>query len=422
MKLNKYNRRNFLKISAMATMRSLQNNHLTANEKRVYETVNDNTVQLGISQNRIAEILETKVVSKEPGKYLILGQILDENGHVKTTEPFPEPNRYLGWPSIVKTDKGDLLIVYSGDRDSHVCPWGKTQLIRSSDKGNTWSKPETVNNSPLDDRDAGIIQTSKGTILVNWFTSLAYASPGWERAYQKYARVAEKIPDGMKKQWLGNWIRRSEDGGKTWLEPSRTLGTSPHGPIQLKEGRLLYVGTGTWEGTFSFIVEESKDDGESWQVVSIIPSPTGNAHNMSEPHMAELKSGKLVAMVRNEPIDRGKCFLLQSESYDDGETWTELHETPLWGYPPHLLVLKNGWLLVVYGHRRTPYSERACISRDEGNTWDIKNEITLTQAHNGDLGYPASVQLDDGSILTVFYQQDVRNEPTSIFTTHWKLK
>jgi hypothetical protein len=127
-------------------------------------------------------------------------------------------------------------------------------------------------------------------------------------------------------------------------------------------------------------------------------------------------------MVRNEPEDRKKSFLLQSESYDGGKTWTVLHETPMWGFPPHLLELNNGWLLVVYGHRRSPCSERACISRDEGKTWDIKDEITLAEAYNGDLGYPASVQLDDGNILTVFYQQENPGEPASIFTSHWKLK
>jgi len=422
MKQKKYGRRNFIKISGLATIGSLLSNRLAANEKREFEILIEHTGNSGTSQNKIALIEETKLVSKEPGKYQIVNQMMDENGHVKASEPFLEPNRYLGWPTITKKEDGELLIAYSGDRDSHVCPWGKTQLIRSSDNGITWSKPETVNNSPLDDRDAGIIQTSKGTILISWFTSLAYANPNWKWAYHKYVRVAEKIPEDLKKQWLGNWVRRSEDGGKTWLNPTRTVGTAPHGPIQLKDGRLLYVGTANWEGTYSVVVEESKDDGISWRVISIIPTSTGNALNMSEPHVVETKRGKLVAMVRNEPKDREKCFLLQSESYDGGLTWTMLHETPIWGYPPHLLALNNGWLLVVYSHRRSPYSERACISYDEGKTWDIQNEITLAEAYNGDLGYPATVQLNDNSLLTVFYQQDVRNEPTSIFTTHWKLK
>lgn len=414
-------RRNFIKITGLTTVGSLLNNPVFASYDFDNKDTKEDAINHGILDNKIATIIETKLVSKEPGKLLIIGRAMDENGHVKSTDPFMEPNRYLGWPSIAKTKQGDLAIVYSGDRDSHVCPWGKTQIIRSTDNGKSWSEPETINNTPLDDRDAGIIQTNKGTILVSWFTSLAYASPGWKWAYQKYARVAEKIPEQLKKQWLGNWVRRSEDGGKTWGEPVRTSSTAPHGPIQLRDGRLLYIGNGSWDGSPALVAEQSLDDGHSWQTIASFKTENGSIKGIGEPHVVETKSGKIIAMFRNEPGNNDD-YLLQSESYDGGKTWTTLHKTPIWGYPPHLLELKNGWLLVVYGHRRPSYSERACISKDEGKTWDIKNEIVLAEAYNHDLGYPASVQLDDDSILTVYYQQEKRGEPTSIFTTHWKLK
>ena len=425
MKKSKYNRRDFIKITGLATAGSLLNTPLYANKNTSDNFAGKDATQLGIPKipnNKIATIIETKLVAKEPGKLMIVGQAIDENGHVKAIDPFMEPNRYLGWPSIAKTDTGELLIAYSGDRDSHVCPWGKTHLIRSNDNGKTWSEPETINNTPLDDRDAGIIQTSKGTILVSWFTSLAYASPNWKWAYQKYARVAEKIPEELKKYWLGNWVRRSEDGGKTWLKPVRTSSTAPHGPIQLRDGRLLYIGNGTWKGAPALVAEQSLDDGQSWQVIASFDTESGSITGIGEPHVVETKSGKLIAMFRNEAEGNDQFYLLQSESIEGGKTWTTLHKTPMWGYPPHLLELKNGWLVVVYGHRREPYGERACISRDEGETWDIENEIILAEAYNGDLGYPASIQLDDESILTVYYQQKNRDEPTSIFTTRWRLK
>lgn len=375
-----------------------------------------------VPENRIAEIMETKVICKEPGKFLQSSYMIDENGHPKAGEKVMEPNRYLGWPSIVRTKNNELLVVYSGDRDAHVCPWGKTQLIRSSDNGKTWTKPITITSTQLDDRDAGIIQTMKGTLLVSWFTSLAYANPAWKDAYNKYGRVAEKIPEDVKKHWLGNWVRRSEDNGNTWLEPSRTVATAPHGPIQLRDGRLLYIGTGKLNDKDVLVAEQSEDDGRTWKVMTTFRTESGSVAGIYEPHVAELKNGTLIALFRNEPKDREKCFMLQSESFDGGKTWTVLHETPIWGYPPHLLVLRNGWLLVVYGHRREKYSERACISRDGGKTWDIGNEIILSTGPNGDLGYPASVQLSDDSILTVYYQQDVPGKPTSIMTTHWRLK
>ena len=375
------------------------------------------TTKSGIS----ATIIETKLVCKEPGKYKISGYKIDDNGHLVSANQVLEPNRYLGWPTITKMKSGELIIAYSGDRDSHVCPWGKTKIIRSTDNGKTWSLPITITNTPLDDRDAGIIETKEGTLLVSWFTSLAFNSPSWKSVYERYARVGEKISKETRDKWLGNWTKRSVDGGKTWFEPSKTVATAPHGPIQLRDGRILYVGTGNWNGKFSVIVEQSDDDGITWKVVSTIPSKDYPMSGLSEPHVVELRNGKLIAMVRHEPQDRN-CYLLQSESNDGGKTWTPLHQTNIWGYPPHLIELDNGWLVVAYGYRKDPYGERACISRDEGKTWEIDNEIILTSAPNAVLGYPACVQLDVGSILTVYYQQDVPGEPTSLFTTHWKIE
>ena len=202
------------------------------------------------TRNAMATIIETKVICREPGRRL--GQeseyTINESGHPRVKKNVIEEDRYLGWPTVACTSESELLVAYSGDRDSHVCPWGKTELVRSCDHGKTWSQPETINNTPLDDRDAGIIQTRTGALLVSWFTSLAFSepapSPEWARyaAAMRYARHSEKIPPEVRESWLGNWVRRSEDGGKTWQEPVRTVSTAPHGPIQLRDGRLLYVG------------------------------------------------------------------------------------------------------------------------------------------------------------------------------------
>lgn len=374
--------------------------------------------------NAVATILETKVICKEPGRFLGLGSEynLNINGHFVLQKKVMESYRYLGWPTVVKTKEGELIVAYSGDRDGHVCPWGKTHMIRSSDNGASWSAPTTINNTPLDDRDAGLIQTDKGTLLTSWFTSLAFERPSFEAAYNRYARVSEKIGAETRTKWLGNWVRRSEDGGKTWLAPSRTVATAPHGPVQLRDGRQLYIGTGVWKEQPALIVEQSVDDGRTWQVINTFSRPEGNTAVIVEPHLAELASGKIIAQFRHQPKDESKSFLLQSESTDGGKTWTVLHDTGILGYPPHLIQLKNGWLLVVYGFRNEPYSERACLSKDEGKTWDTKNEIILTYAASRDLGYPSSVELGDGSILTVYYQAEKIGDPACLMSTHWQLK
>jgi len=418
-------RRKFLTVAGIATSISLAPKRILAAGENEFDMSSVKKPGTNIYPvNNIAEIIEQKTICIEPGKFPGTGTEygLDANGHIVIKKNVMEPNRYLGWPTILKTDKDRLMVSFSGDRDSHICPYGKTQMIISDDNGKTWSTPEIINNTPLDDRDSGLIQTPKGTLVISWFTSLVFESPAHTSTYFKYARIGEKISAASKKQWLGNWVRRSEDAGKTWLEPSRTASTAPHGPIALRNGDLLYIGTAALKGKPSIIAEKSFDDGRTWQVIGEIPRPDNLVSSLSEPHVVELKSGKLLAMIRNEPKDVSQCFLLQSESLDNGKTWSTMKSTGIWGYPPHLTQLHNGWVLVAYGCRKEPYGERACISKDEGATWQYQDEINLCNAESRDLGYPSSVQLNDGSIITAYYQAPKLGEPACLMSTHWKLK
>lgn len=87
----------------------------------------------------------------------------------------PEAELYHGWPTLTRTQKGELVLVWSGRRKAHVCPFGTVEMMTSRDGGATWSWPRTVHDGPIDDRDAGVLETSNGTVLVTTFTSLAYA-------------------------------------------------------------------------------------------------------------------------------------------------------------------------------------------------------------------------------------------------------
>jgi hypothetical protein len=90
------------------------------------------------------------------------------------------------------------------------------------------------------------------------------------------------------------------------------------------------------------------------------------------------------------------------------------------GSPPHLLKHSSGAIVMVYGYRAQPFGERAKVSRDGGKTWS--DEIILRDdAPSGDLGYPASVELPNGDILTIYYQQANAGEKTSLLWTRWSL-
>jgi len=325
---------------------------------------------------------------------------------------------YIGWPTVAKTAEGELMAAFSGDREAHVCPWGKTQIVRSRDNGQTWSTPETVNNTPLDDRDAGIIQTRQGTLVVSWFTSMAFEQN------EDYRRHREKILDKTIEEWLGFWIRRSEDNGKTWGDFIRVETTAPHGPIELADGRLLFVGATAAQTVQDRVgVIESRDDGRTWSRIGSIAQAEGDDPNECyEPHVVENADGSLLAMVRYHGHGPNAHHLRQAFSRDGGKTWTRLEPTPIHGFPPHLIRLKDNRLVVCYGRRWDPFGERACVSRDGGTTWDVEHKIVLSQAPTGDLGYPASVQLDDGSIFTVYYEVIEAGAKPPLRYTHWRLK
>ena len=67
-----------------------------------------------------------------------------------------------------------------------------------------------------------------------------------------------------------------------------------------------------------------------------------------------------------------------------------------------------------------PYGQRARISRDDGATWS--DEIILRDdGPDGDLGYPCSVELPGGDILTVYYQKRPGESLCSILWTQWRI-
>ena len=158
-------------------------------------------------------------------------------------------------------------------------------------------------------------------------------------------------------------------------------------------------------------VYRADSPGGEYAAAAAIPSPLKDSVRFGEPHVLLLASGRVIMMIRATALRYDdmspRCVLWETYSDDGGRTWAPPFSTSLWGFPPHLLKLSDGRILCTYGYRRPPFGERACLS-DDGITWDLTNEVVIRDdAPNGDLGYPASVELDSSRILTVYYQPDV---------------
>lgn len=316
------------------------------------------------------------------------------------------PQYYHGWPTLTQRKSGELVVVCSGGRESHVCPFGWVEMMRSTDEGKTWSWPRVLIDGAIDDRDAGVTETAKGTLLVTTFTSLAYEASfkGAKKNDPRWQAVQRRTTVEQRKAELGCWVIRSTDGGINWSERKRCPVNSPHGPTQISDGRVLYAGKELWHGENRIGIAESKDDGQSWSWLATIPTRKGDDHrNYHELHMIETASGKLVCQIRNHNKINNR-ETLQTHSTDGGKTWATPYPIGAWGLPSHLLRLRDNRLLMTYGHRRKPLGNQARLSNDEGKTWSDAMAI-YGDGISGDLGYPSTVQLKDGGFLTIWYER-----------------
>ncbi len=361
-----------------------------------------------------AKILETKVISQQP-------------------------EYYHGWPTVVRRANGELWLSWSGGRESHVCPFGQVHAMTSRDNGATWSFPRVLLDTATDDRDSGVLETANGTLLVTTFTSLAYedhlakatafaehTDKGWttkgmpSEQLAKWKAAQARLNNEERKAELGEWVIRSTDGGKSWSNRIPTIVNSPHGPIQLKDGRLLYAGKQLWAADRKIGVAESKDDGLTWQWLAEIPTRKGDKNAYHELHVVEAADGTLIAQIRNHN-EANKGETLQTESSDGGKTWSEPHSIGIWGLPSHLLRLRDGRLLMTYGHRRKPYGNQARISMDNGKTWG-EAIILSGDGIGGDLGYPSTVELPDGTLLSVWYEKMKEPKLAVLRQATWRLE
>lgn len=314
---------------------------------------------------------------------------------------------YHGWPTLTRRRSGQLLLVCSGGREAHVCPFGRVELMRSDDDGRTWSWPRVLIDGPIDDRGAGVLETAQGTILATTFTSLAYESilarARPDDKLQRWQAAHRRLSAAQRKAELGVWMVRSTDGGVTFSARYDCLVDSPHGPVQLSGGRLLYAGKDLWREKHRVGFCESADDGKTWRWLAELPVRKGDSHqNYHELHAVETADGRIVVQIRNHNTANTR-ETLQSESSDGGKTWSAPHPIGVWGLPSHLLRLNDDRLLMTYGHRRPPLGNQARISGDHGRTWS-EPIIISGDGVSGDLGYPSTVQLADGSLLSVWYE------------------
>lgn len=334
---------------------------------------------------------------------------------------------YFAWPTVARLQDGKIAVGASGFRLEHVCPFGKAVISYSFDGGKTYTLPAPVIDTPLDDRDAGICPFGKSGVIFTSFNNSADMQREYNTENVYVQSYIDTITAEDEEKYLGATFRISHDCGITFGPLYRSPVTSPHGPLELKDGTVLWAGT-RFDNIFGGI-EVHRLDTESGKTEFVGRITTSDKNVvLNEPNMLELPDGKLLCQIRGENAelfdggDETLFTVFQSVSTDGGKTWTEpemlLDSTG--GAPPHLIQLSSGAIVSTYSRRKQPYGIMAMVSLDGGETWE-KDLRLYENTASDDLGYPSTIELDDSTLLTVFYATDAEDKPCTIRQQRWEL-
>jgi hypothetical protein len=333
------------------------------------------------------------------------------------------------FPVLIRLKNGMLAAVVRGGA-RHVGVGGRLDLITSRDGGKTWSAPRLLVYMPPDSRNPAFGQAADGRLVC------AFAVTG---PYRRGQFVFET-------ERYSVWVTTSDDNGDSWTPPKQIQTppfeyASPYGKIvSLPDGTLL-MGLHGWhrppregdrlpeakQGYFAAVCR-SKDHGATWSPPTpIVGYVAGRRPNTAydEIGLVVLPGAKVLAVMRGGPWGG----LDQCLSSDGGRTWGPI-ESIVPGehrHPGDVVLLKSGRLLLTFGHREPPFGVEAVLSGKEAGQWDQLARATPTtqrpavpvgkatqwdwQTHvalewnaaSGDCGYPSSVELEDGTIVTLYY-------------------
>ena len=145
-------------------------------------------------------------------------------------------------------------------------------------------------------------------------------------------------------------------------------------------------------------VFRSDDDGRTWTD----PVQLDRERLRNETALLHIGKGEWLAAARAPDLG-----LYRSE--DDARTWNFVGTVTEPGeLPRHLLQLRDGRILLSYGDRTQNKGIEVRLSSNGGRTW---GEPLRLCEFKGDGGYPSSVQLPNGNVVTAYYASAVEGHP-----------
>ncbi|RIH65567.1 exo-alpha-sialidase [Mariniphaga sediminis] len=324
---------------------------------------------------------------------------------VKLYHRFIAIDNVCAWPNLTVLNDGTIIATIF-NQPSHGGGEGDVECWASKD-GHFWEKRGTpARHTPGTNRMNVAAGLSKNGDLI-------VIASGWELKKDSNSGSISLV------EVLRPWVSRSNNGGQKWevnkngfpLAAEGMTEYIPFGDIAIgKDGSLRVLAYAQSEDKVinALSIFRSDDDGKNWKLMSAISDGKGETafcggHN--ETAFFYIGSGNWIAAARR--WKEGAAIDL-FRSKDDGISWElDMQLTEPRQHPGHILKLNNGTLLLTYGNRiKENYGVAVKTSQDNGVTWGEEYRV-VDDFHPIDGGYPASVQLPDGNILTAYYARSV---------------
>ena len=297
------------------------------------------------------------------------------------------------WPNLTKLPSGELAAAVYNHPSHGYGSNSDVELWVSADDGRSWAYRSHVSNHP----------DNPNAIRMNHAVGLN--SDG------EIVAIVSGYQQGQKLPFLPLQCCISRDHGATWDRHILDIDYVPFGDIfPLPDGTLIcsmYARVSQNPKRRKCSVFYSKDGGQSWGNEAYLA-------DTSETHIIRTTNGVLLAAGRTSCIDSMDRALphgsgqLLFRSEDDGKSWSAGKPlSPQGQENAHLLELKDGRILCSFTSRIPGlFGVVLRMSEDKGTSWSYPVVLVSMPGrdwHKTDCGYPSSVQLDDGTIVTAYY-------------------
>lgn len=375
---------------------------------------------MNISTPRVI-LLVTALITAFACNRAVLGSEREAIRKVKDLIIYEDARFYSSFPSIIRRPDGELIVAFRrapdrrafGQGISHTDPNSTLVLVRSKDRGVTWSRePELIYAHPFGgSQDPCMVQLRNSTILCTSYAWALMKPDAISKLKQPISRNGDFV-------FLGGFILESDDGARTWKEPvipppcrgepmldifGQPVPAFNRGAMcEGKDGRLFWVvassaGTNAPNRTGTHLLI-SRDKGKTWNYSC--PVAHDERITFNECSMYETPNGDLVAFTRTDNFG-DHTVIARSTDHGRSFRWTD---SGFVGHPHYALQLPDKRVLLVYGFRHAPFGVRARVLDPECTNASTSHEIVLRDdGGNGDLGYPWAAMIDKHRALVVYY-------------------